>query len=78
MDNLTKKVSDFQTGERVDAFLIIKKVDLKTTNSNNKKYLDFILGDSTGEISAKLWEVPQDMEEVFEINMLVKVRGTVT
>ena len=78
MDINIKKISEFITGERVDTYLLVKKVDLKTTNSNNKKYLDFILGDSTGEVNGKLWEVPADMEDIFEINGLVKVRGTIT
>lgn len=78
MDIVLKKVNEFIVGERVDAFLIIKKVELKTTNSNNKKYLDFILGDKTGEIVGKMWEVPQDLEQSFSVNMIVKARGTIT
>lgn len=78
MDIILKKVNEFSVGDRVDTFLLIKKVDLKTTNSNNKKYLDFIFGDSTGEINGKMWEVPADLEDIFEVNMVVKVRGTIT
>lgn len=73
-----KKISEYMTGERVDSFLIIKRVDLKTTNSSGKKYLDFILGDATGEISAKLWEVPVEAEDLYQPSMVVRVRGTVT
>lgn len=78
MEVLFKKINEYSVGERVDSFLIIKRVDLKTTNSNQKKYLDFILGDATGDISAKLWDVPANLEEAFEANMLVRVRGVVT
>ncbi len=78
MELETKKISHLQVGDRVDCFLIIKRVDLKTTNSKDKKYLDFIFGDKTGEISAKLWEVSLDMEDMFNPGDLVKVRGTVT
>ncbi|KAF5078718.1 OB-fold nucleic acid binding domain-containing protein [Proteiniclasticum sp. QWL-01] len=77
MELLYKKINDYQVGERVDSFLIIKRVDLKTTNSNGKKYLDFILGDATGEITAKLWEVPPELEGFFEANMVVRVRGMI-
>ena len=73
-----KKVNEYKTGDRVDSYLIIKRVDLKTTNSGGKKYLDFLIGDATGDISAKLWEIPADMEDFFEPNMVVRVRGTVT
>ncbi len=78
MELETKKISHLQVGDRVDCFLVIKRVDLKTTNSKDKKYLDFIFGDKTGEISAKLWEVSADMEDMFTPGDLIKVRGTVT
>lgn len=78
MELLIRKVNEYTIGDRVDSYLIIKRVDLKTTNQAGRKYLDFILGDATGEIVAKMWEVPQDMEGFFEPNMAVRVRGTVT
>lgn len=78
MEFSSKKIRDLAVGDRVDCYFIIKRVDLKTTNSNDKKYLDFIFGDKTGEISGKLWEVPQDVETYFTEGDLVKVRGTVT
>lgn len=78
MELSSKKITDLEVGDRVDCFFIIKRVDLKTTNSKDKKYLDFIFGDKTGEISAKLWEVPLEMEDMFKESDLVKVRGTVT
>ena len=78
MEFSRKKIRDLAVGDRVDCYFIIKRVDLKTTNSNDKKYLDFIFGDKTGEISGKLWEVPQDVETYFTEGDLVKVRGTVT
>lgn len=78
MELQSKKISLLEVGDRVDCYFIIKRVDLKTTNSKDKKYLDFIFGDKTGEISAKLWEVPLAMEDMFNESDLVKVRGTVT
>lgn len=78
MEILFKKVNEYTAGERVDSFLVIKRVDLKTTNSNGKKYLDFLLGDATGDLSAKLWEVPANLENFFEANMVVRVRGIIT
>lgn len=78
MELMSKKISDLQVGDRVDCFFIVKRVDLKTTNSNDKKYLDFIFGDKSGEISGKLWDVPKELETQLEESDLVKVRGTVT
>lgn len=72
-----KTISEFETGKRAEGFYMIKSVDCKITNSNNKKYLDFILGDKTGDINAKLWECSSEEESMYSENMLVKVRGTV-
>lgn len=72
-----KKIKEFVQNERVEGFYLIKSIDLKTANANGKKYYDLILGDSTGEISGKIWEVKEGHEE-FSANTIVKVRGTVT
>ncbi|MBR0576857.1 HD domain-containing protein [Proteiniclasticum sp. BAD-10] len=78
MELQSKKIANLEVGDRVDCYFIIKRVDLKTTNSKDKKYLDFIFGDKTGEISAKLWEVSKEQEDLFHESEMVKVRGTVT
>lgn len=72
-----KKVNEFQPGDRIEGFFLIKAMELKTS-SNNKKYLDFNLGDKTGEINAKLWEYAEGDEEKFSENTLVKIRGSIS
>ncbi|MGL5244172.1 MAG: 3'-5' exoribonuclease YhaM family protein [Sarcina sp.] len=72
-----KKISEFVQGERVEGFYLVKSIELKTANANGKKYFDIILGDSTGEISAKIWEVKEEHEENLKANTIVKVRGTI-
>lgn len=74
---LNKKINEFKQGERVEGFFLIKTLDLKTANANGKKYLDFTIGDKTGDISAKLWEVSPQAEEEITKNIIVKIRGTV-
>jgi 3'-5' exoribonuclease len=69
-------IKQIEAGRKIEGFYLIKAVDVKTTNSNNKKYMDFTLGDSTGEINGKLWEVTEADEKNYHDNMLVKVRGT--
>lgn len=71
-----KKINEFQVNERIDGFFIVKSVELKTS-SNGKKYMDFTLGDKTGEINAKLWEYSDGDEKRYIQNMLIKVRGLV-
>jgi 3'-5' exoribonuclease len=72
-----KKINELKNGERIDGFYLIKSVELKTS-SNNKKYLDFTLGDKTGEINAKLWELAEGDEEKYSENMLIKIRASVS
>jgi 3'-5' exoribonuclease len=74
--NVMTTVNSIEAGKKVEGFYVVKAVDCKTTNSNNKKYLDFTLGDKTGEINGKMWECSEAEEKIYSINMLVKVRGT--
>lgn len=70
-------ISDFEPGAKIEGYYMIRAVDTKTTNSNNKKYLDFSLCDKTGEINAKLWEVPALSEDKYKGNTVVKIKGSI-
>lgn len=72
-----KSINEFEPGMRIEGFYMIKSLDCKTTNSNNKKYLDFMLCDKTGEINGKLWECKEGDEKLYNINTIVKIRGTI-
>lgn len=62
---------------RVDGYCLVKSVETKTS-SKGDTYLDFTLGDSTGEINGKLWRyVPSEHGE-YKANDLVKIRGTIS
>lgn len=73
MENI--RINQFQQGIRIDGIYLLKSMDYKTTNSNNKKYMDLYLCDKTGEINAKLWEIRD--EENLQENSLAHVTGTV-
>ncbi len=62
---------------RVDGFCLVKSVDTKTS-SKGDTYLDFTLGDSTGEINGKLWRYSVAEHGEYKANDIVKIRGTVT
>lgn len=78
MEVMTKKIEEFLQGDRIKGYYLVKSVICKVANGSNKKYLDFILTDKTGEISAKLWEVKDGRETEFRPNIIVDVKGTVT
>lgn len=72
-----KPISSFAVGEDIQKFFLLRAYNLKTS-SNNKKYLDLELADSTGEINAKLWDMNEDQVDAYKPGDIVKIRGTVT
>ena len=60
----------------VEGFCLIKTIDRKTS-SKGDSYLDMTLGDSDGEINAKLWRYVPELHGEFEANQIVKVRGLI-
>ncbi|WP_297518638.1 HD domain-containing protein [uncultured Clostridium sp.] len=78
MSVLEKKIGEFEQGERVEGFYLIKSIVCKVANNSNKKYLDIILADKTGEIAGKVWEVNDQNEKLYKPNEIVMTRGTVT
>lgn len=61
----------------VEGFCIIKSVDRKTS-SKGDTYLDITLGDSSGEINAKLWRYVPEIHGEYVANEIVKVRGLIS
>lgn len=49
------KIVDLKPGETINGIYILKTADLKVS-SNKKTYLDIVLSDQTGEVSAKWWD----------------------
>lgn len=61
---------------RAEGFALIKKIEVRTS-AKGDKYLDLLLGDSSGEIVAKYWDYREGDELRFPPNSLVKVRGQI-
>lgn len=74
---MSKKIKEFLVGDEVLGFFLIKESNIKTT-SNNKKFLDLTLVDSSGDINAKMWDATEDQEKIYTINNLIKIKGVVT
>ena len=71
-----KMIREFAAGETIQQFLLIKKAEAKVT-STNKRYMDFVMCDASGEIGAKLWDCSPEDESVYQSNSIVKVRAAV-
>ena len=59
-----------------EGFCLIKTCDKKQT-ARGVPYLDLVLADQSGEISAKLWDYKEEAQGTFAANDLVKVRGRI-
>lgn len=70
-------LDDLKVGDDIQGYFIVKSVNVKTS-SNNKLYLDLMLGDQTGEINAKVWDANEDMVEEYTAGTVVKAKGTIT
>lgn len=73
-------VSNLKTDEEITTYLMVKAIALKV-GSNRKTYLDLVLGDCSGEINGKKWDIADEevpgLERIKEGN-IIKVRALVT
>ncbi len=73
-------IGQFQNENEVVDYFMIKAVSLKI-GSNKKQYLDVTLGDKTGEVSGKKWDVDDKEAETFaklKAGDIVKIKAQVT
>jgi len=74
------RISELKPDTEIQDFFMVKSIAVKI-GANKKQYLDLQLGDSTGEISAKKWDVAdEELPALNEIKPqdIVKVKGNVT
>ena len=62
---------------RVEGYCLVKSVEQKTS-SKGDTYLDFMLGDASGEINGKLWRYSPAEHGEYKANDIIKVRGTIS
>jgi len=73
-------VESLVTGTDFDEFFLLKSATVRV-GSNQKNYIDMILGDRTGDVSAKKWDASEaEIETVnsFDENIILKVRASVS
>lgn len=71
-----KRIEDFQVGDEVEGFYILKTAAVKTSNSG-KPFLSAALADCTGTIETKMWDYAGPVGASDE-GGVVKARGTVS
>lgn len=72
-------IAHLKSDKELQDFFMVKSIAIKT-GSNKKQYLDLVLGDATGEISAKKWDISDaELPTLSEIKdgHIVKVKAIV-
>ena len=73
-------IKDLRKDQEVVEFFMVKACAVKT-GSNGKQYLDITLGDKTGELTGKKWDVSDgEYPALVEIKEkdIVKIKGVIT
>lgn len=73
-------VDSLVTGTDFDDFFMMKSAAVRT-GSNQKQYIDMVLADKTGDVSAKKWDASEsDITEIgaYGENCIIKIRATVS
>lgn len=68
------EVKFLKKGEKIEQYFLLLNWELKTSR-NGKDYLDVMLGDKSGSISGKMWEITEFRD--LTGSAVVKVRGLV-
>lgn len=77
INNSQKLIEEFVPGEKIAAFFILRKKELKV-KKDGTPYLLLEFGDRSGRISATLWDDVQSACDAVDTGDAVKVKGTVT
>ncbi|WP_054957437.1 3'-5' exoribonuclease YhaM family protein [Paenibacillus dakarensis] len=73
-----KPINKLNIQDEIVGFYLLKELNLRQTNGTPPKdYFDIILSDSSGQISAKYWDVSTQDKETFLPMQLVKIQGIV-
>lgn len=73
-------IADFKTGEEIESFFMVKAIAVKM-GSNKKYYMDILLGDNSGEIYGKKWNLADeemDSAKMMAEGEVLKIRAEVT
>lgn len=69
-------LTEYQEGERVVGFCLVKSKEAGVA-SNQSEYLNLELGDRSGTIMAKLWDVNPELKESIQVKSVVKIDAVV-
>ncbi len=68
-------INNLQNNQQIEGFFIVLKKEILTAR-NNKKYLNLTIGDKSGQINAKMWDIESDYKNINEEDV-VYLKGKV-
>src|SRR5699024_3510072 len=71
-----KKLLDYQVGESVDMYLMIKQATTGVTTKGSP-FMTVILQDKSGDLEAKLWDTTEEHVKTFRAGIIVTVGGDI-
>ncbi len=69
-------VNELEANQTITTILLVKTKEIKAKKSG-EPYLSLVLGDKSGELDAKMWDNIDEVEETFDRDDFVKVKGLV-
>ena len=72
-----KNLNELKTGESVNHYLLVNKIEIRTTKTN-KEYLSFEFSDSSRSISANMWDNIGNVVDLIEQGKVAFVTGTMS
>ncbi len=68
-------LNNIKNNQKIEGFFIVYKKEILTTK-NGSRYLNLTIGDKTGQINAKMWDISSDFEDI-ETGDVVFIKGKV-
>lgn len=72
-----KKLSELITGESVNHYLLVNKIEIRTTKTK-KEYLSFEFSDSSRSVNANMWDNIGNLIDLIQQGKVVLVIGTMS
>ncbi len=72
----TRFVADLEANEKLTGIFLCKAKELRLKKSG-EPFLSLVLSDRTGDLDAKMWDNVEEVQDSFERDHFLKVRGTV-
>jgi 3'-5' exoribonuclease len=69
-------IADLQGKEEIESVFLVKIMNTME-GKDGRKYFNFILSDSSGDLESRLWNYSEEVEKQISKNSFVKVRGKV-